>query len=112
MTVLFASWWPPKVGDRLRRFTLHGAGGMRVKQVHALVRVVAVFEHDGEIHATVAEWFPTRRRWHYETIQGWCGPAIGEYWPDGQPPPPEHRPCDACKSSTEESDSSCTSPED
>lgn len=95
-----ASWWPPKAGDKLRHFTLHGAGGMCIKQVHALNHVVAVFEHDGRTLATVAEWFPTRHRWNYETISSMQ--ARFGYWPDGQPPPEKHESepgvlCDCCK---------------
>lgn len=96
MTIEYAAWWPPAVGDKLRHFTHHGAGGMKIKQVHALVHVVAVFEHEGDTLATVAEWFPTRRRWNYTTIFGWCE-AVISYWPDGGSPPATHQPCDACK---------------
>ena len=93
------SWWPPRVGDKLRHFTLHEIAG-HVTQVHALAHVVAVFEHNGETMATVAEWFPSRRRWNYETIRGWLDGRM-TYWPDGQPPPERHgspgRWCDCCK---------------
>jgi len=86
-----ATWWPPKPGDRLRHFTLHGAGGMTVKQVHALVHVVAVFQHNGETLATVAEWFPTRRCWSYSTITALDSyPRWSKFWPDGQDPPEPH----------------------
>jgi len=84
------SWWPPTVGSKLRHFTLHTdpETGLLV-QVHALVHVVAVFEHAGESLATIAEWLPTRRRWIYETILGWL--QNGEsYWPDGQEPSKPH----------------------
>ena len=81
-----ASWWPPKVGDKLRHFTLHGGSGGEVHRVHALVHVVAVFAHDGRDLATVAEWFPSRKRWSYETISI-TKAQFGEYWPDGAEPP-------------------------
>lgn len=95
MSIEIAAWWPPKVGDKLRHFTHHGAGGMKIKQVHALVHVVAVFEWEGETLATVAEWFPSRRRWSYSVINGWSDAMI-LYWPDGASPPESHRKCDAC----------------
>lgn len=98
------AWWPPKVGDKLRHFTLHTdheSGG--VKQVHALVHVVAVFEHAGESMATVAEWLPTKQRWVYETIAGWLQFNSDHYWPDGQRPGRIHgtpdRPCVCCRNS-------------
>lgn len=97
-----ASWWPPKAGDKLRHFTLQGdpTSGWRQKQVHALDLVVAVFEHDGRTLATVAEWFPERHRWDYETISGLQ--ARFGFWPDGQPPPQKHERapgvlCDCCE---------------
>lgn len=86
-----ATWWPPKPGDKLRHWTQHGAGGMTVKHVHALVHVVAVFEHEGETLATIAEWFPSRRRWDYTTInemKAWS--RWSTYWPDGESPPQPH----------------------
>jgi len=103
LAVIFqnAFWWPPKPGDKLRHFTLHGDDDGGTKQVHALAHVVAVFEWNGETLATVVEWFPSRRRWNYETIRGWLEAEI-LYWPDGQPPPKKHErspgdPCDCCK---------------
>lgn len=94
-----ATWWPPKTGDKLRHFTQHGAGYGRIKHVHALSHVVATFEHEGRTLATVAEWFPSRHRWNYETISGLQ--ARFSYWPDGQPPPEKHEsspgvPCACC----------------
>ncbi len=89
--------WPPKAGDKIRHFTQHGDSGGWPKHVHALVHVVAVFEHDGEVLATVAEWIPSRGRWLYETIHRWLQDEPG-YWPDGSQPPPNHA-CDACKES-------------
>lgn len=100
MTVEYPVWWPPKVGDKLRHFTHHGSGGNRIVQVHALVHVVAVFEHDGDTLATVAEWFPTRRRWNYSTIRGWSEGMIS-HWPDGDQPPSSHQPCNACRADGE-----------
>ncbi len=98
-----APWWPPRPGDRLRHFALHGHpdGSHRVIQVHALVLVMAVFEHEGETLATVAEWLSRRQEWKYETIRGWLEAPDG-YWPDGTPPPRPHQrgpgdPCDCCK---------------
>lgn len=80
-------WWPPKIGDKLRHFTLHGSNGPTgTVQVDALCHVLAVFDHAGETHATVAEWFPVRRRWHYETISI-VQAHVGTYWPDGTPRP-------------------------
>ncbi len=91
-----APWWPPRQGDRLRHFTLQGDAATRVRQVHALVDVVAVFEHEGETLATIAEWWPTKQRWSYQTIHGRLE-ATTIYWPDGSPPPATHKPCDACR---------------
>jgi hypothetical protein len=97
MSIEPAAWWPPKVGDRLRKFTLHGSGGNTVRQVHALCHVLAVFDHDGETRATIAEWLPTRRRWNYETIGVIEAlPRFSKYWPDGQYPPTRH-PCVCCE---------------
>ena len=103
----YPSWWPPKVGDKLRHFTLHSSDteSDRLVQVHALVHVVAVFEHDGDTLATVAEWWPGSRRWNYETIRGWAEASSGEsYWPNGQKPTRRHGSpghwCDCCKDDT------------
>lgn len=73
-----ASWWPPKVGDKLRRFTTR-------RGPHALKEVLAVFEHRGKTLATVAEWLPGSHQWVYDTITGIH--ARYSYWPDGQDPP-------------------------
>ena len=76
-------WWPPKVGDKLRHATRHGAGAGRVKHVDALLHVVSVFEDkDGEQRVVTAEWFPTKRRWSYQVIW-WYEAAIGTIWRDG-----------------------------
>lgn len=85
------AWWPPKVGDRLRHFTQHSAGDMRIKDVEALNHVVSVFEHEGETRIVVAEWFPGRQRWHYEVLF-WANVAMTEFgpadwWPDGEARP-------------------------
>jgi hypothetical protein len=90
------AWWPPKRGDRLRHFTLREIDG-KMTQVHALVHVLAVFTNPAtsEKLATIAEWWPVRQRWHYETIKGWLE-AREEYWPDGQDPPRKH-PCICCE---------------
>lgn len=76
------SWWPPKVGDKLRKHSQREIDG-KVTLVHALIHVVSVFEHDGETIATVAEWWPTKKHWHYVVIHGWLE-ATQAYWPDGQ----------------------------
>lgn len=76
-------WWPPKVGDKLRRATRHGAGAGRVKRVDALLHVVAVFKDKaGEKRIVTAEWFPTKRRWNY-AVMWWYEAAIGLIWRDG-----------------------------
>lgn len=77
-------WWPPKVGDKLRHLTRHGDDRALVE---ALLHVLSVFEHDGRTLIVAAEWFPTKRRWHYEC---WHIEAarVGLIWPDGQPRPP------------------------
>jgi hypothetical protein len=76
-------WWPPKVGSKLRHATWHGAGAGRVKHVDAVLHVVSVFEDkDGEQSIVTAEWFPTKRRWHYEVFW-WYQAAIGTIWRDG-----------------------------
>lgn len=64
-------WWPPKRGDRLRYPTFHAAGDDHIRNVQALLHVVAVFSHDGQTHAVTAEWLPGRRRWAYETYTKW-----------------------------------------
>jgi hypothetical protein len=84
-------WWPPKVGDKLRHATLHYCDEPAPRKVDALVHVVAVFEHAGATLATVAEWFPSRRRWHYETI-GLAHASGLAYWPDGTAAPTIERP--------------------
>lgn len=76
-------WWPPKVGDKLRHGTFHGAGAGRAKHVDALLHVVSVFEDkDGEQRVVTAEWYPTKRRWNYEVFW-WYQAAIGMIWRDG-----------------------------
>lgn len=61
------TWWPPKVGDTLRHFSVHGAGPGRVKRVAAKLHVLAVFDDkDGEQRIVTAEWLPTRRTWRHE----------------------------------------------
>lgn len=80
------TWWPPKVGAKLRYATWHGAGAssrMLVKDVEALLHVVSVFEDkDGEQRIVTAEWFPTKRRWNYEVFW-WYQASLGTIWPDG-----------------------------
>lgn len=81
------TWWPPKVGTKLRHGTWHGAGGARVKHVDALLHVVSVFtDKDGGRSIVTAEWFPTKRRWNYEVFW-WYQAAIGLIWRDGTKKP-------------------------
>lgn len=80
-------WWPPKAGDKLRHFTLHGdaaTGG--VKRVAALIHVLSAVEHNGEWLVTCAEWFPSRKRWNYEVFNAMKA-ICGSIWPDGVEPP-------------------------
>ncbi len=80
-------WWPPKVGDKLRHFTLHAdAENGGVKRVAALVHVLSVVEHNGEWIVTTAEWFPSRKRWNYEVFRDILA-IVGSIWPDGDEPP-------------------------
>lgn len=72
-----ASWWPPKVGDKLR----HMDGG----EIY-LCHVVAVFDHAGETHATIGYFGKHRKRWFYETISR-VQIEIPLYWRDGQEQP-------------------------
>ena len=84
-------WWPPKVGDDLRHSTRHGAGAGRVKEVDALLHVIAVFkDKDGAKRIVTAEWFPTKLRWNY-TIMSLFDAASGLIWPDGADKPKERR---------------------
>lgn len=86
------AWWPPCPGDRLRHFT-HRTVGTKVKPVHAVAHVCAVFEHPatGETLATVAHQAPGAERWTYATISAMDSwPRWSKYWPDGQDPPTPH----------------------
>lgn len=85
------AWWPPCVGDRLRHFTLHDTQPHGVHQVEALVKVVAVFEHNHETRIVGAEWFPGRQRWSYEVFTV-CAAFAGLIWPDGEPRPRQDQP--------------------
>ena len=70
-------WWPPKIGTKLYRREF-GSGKLRPK----LVTVVAIFRHDGEEMATIAEWRAgEKKRWTYTTIKAWLVGYSGEYWP-------------------------------
>lgn len=72
-----STWWPPKVGDKLRQFDRIERG-----PIARLCHVVAVFDHDGRSHATIA-WYGThRQRWHYEVIDR-IRISYGLIWPDG-----------------------------
>jgi hypothetical protein len=83
------SWWPPKVGDKLRHATWHGAGAGQVIDVEALLHVLSVFEDkDGEQRIVTAEWYPSKRRWNYEVFW-WYQAAVGTIWPDGTRRPKE-----------------------
>ena len=68
------AWWPPKVGDKLRRFANPSE--------QPLNHVVAVFDHAGETLAVSAEWLPHKSRWSYETIDVTTA-EFGLYYPDG-----------------------------
>ena len=77
------TWWPPKVGARLRHATHHGAGAGRLKPVRAALHVLSVFkDKDGEKRVVTAEWFPTKRRWNY-TIMSVYDAEAGLIWLDG-----------------------------
>lgn len=79
-------WWPPAVGDKLRHVTLHGGGDYGVKNVDALLHVLAVFDHVGEVRIVTAEWFPTRKRWNYEVFNERQA-NFGTIFRDGDPNP-------------------------
>lgn len=64
------TWWPPKVGDKLRRRTSEG--------VALLCHVVAVFDHAGSTYAAIACW--AESRWVYEVID--AGHARFQYYPE------------------------------
>jgi len=80
------AWWPPKVGDRLRHDTTHGAGPRRIKRVEALLHVLAVFHHDGVTRIVTAEWLPTKRSWNY-AVRDEIEAFYASIWPDGKPRP-------------------------
>lgn len=79
-----ATWYPPKVGDRLRYFTTVPAGPCLVKRVEALLHVLAVIEHDGETRIVTAE--RVGLRWNYQ-IWDEVNAAYGTIWPDEEPRP-------------------------
>lgn len=54
------SWWPPAVGDKLKR----PEGGSEETVCH----VVSVFEHAGKTHAAVAWYSKKKQRWFYDVI--------------------------------------------
>lgn len=76
MTNEEARWWPPKVGDKLRRFS--GPDPKKDK----LVRVIGVCKHNGGTVVTVVEWIQHRRRYVYDAITIMKA-IVGEYRPDG-----------------------------
>jgi hypothetical protein len=83
------SWWPPKVGDKLRHTASQSAGPGRIKYVDAILHVVSVFEDkDGEQRIVTAEWFPGKQRWNYE-VHWWYQAALGMIWRDGTKKPEE-----------------------
>ena len=70
------------MGTALRHYTYHGAGAGRVKQVAALLRVLAVFDDKGgEKRIVTAKWFPTKHRWNY-AVMSWIDAAVGSIWLD------------------------------
>ena len=76
------TWWPPKVGDKLRGVRSPDAAN------DPLLHVVAVFRHvasndDGD-HIVVAEWNVTRQRWMYE-VRSVVDALVGAVRPDGTP---------------------------
>lgn len=72
------AWWPPAAGDKLR-----GVQGPDEPE-DPVLHVVAVFEHEGEARAVTAEWWPRRRRWHYE-VRTVVDADVGLVRPDGTP---------------------------
>jgi hypothetical protein len=82
------TWWPPKVGTKLRHSTHHGTRSAGViKHVDVVLHVVSVFkDKDGERQIVTAEWFPRKRRWNYEVFW-WYQAAIGMIWRDGTAKP-------------------------
>lgn len=92
-------WWPPKIGDRLRHFTLHSDLNAETKQVHALCVVVAVFRHNNRTLVTVAEHNESWNDWSYWTISE-SNTFMGRIWFDGPPPKRHERspgvPCECC----------------
>lgn len=71
------SWWPPKVGDKLR---------MDSNGEEYLCHVVSVFDHDGKTLATIAYYGKHRQRWHYEVVRS-IDAHFATIWPDGAPRP-------------------------
>lgn len=85
-------WWPPKVGDILRKEEYFSDAersraerAVIVKRVAAKVHVLAVFEHDDETWIAGAIWFPTKQRWSRQVFG--IIEASYQLWPDGQRPP-------------------------
>lgn len=74
--VTVPSWWPPKVGDKLRKFD-HVERGAIARLCH----VVSVLEHAGSVKAVVAYYGIHRKWWHYEIVTSLN--ATWEFWPDG-----------------------------
>jgi hypothetical protein len=73
------SWWPPKVGDKLRYDARQLAGR---SSWETLLHVLSVFEDkDGEQRIVTAEWLPGKR-WNY-AVFWWYQAALGTIWPDG-----------------------------
>jgi len=76
--VKIPTWWPPKVGDQLRRATV-GAD--------VLLHVMACFtDKDGNERVVTAERRSTKSGWDYAVIW-WYEAAIGLVWRDGTPKP-------------------------
>jgi hypothetical protein len=81
MPIPAPSWWPPKVGDRLRRIAPPGQQG-------DLWHVVATFQAPDEPHerAVARTWWPGKQRWHYQVID-WLEADVGLFRQDGPPTP-------------------------
>ena len=90
-----ASWWPPKIGDRLREARVNWdrsyPNGRGPGDVEVLLHVVSVFEHAGQTRVVVADQNPAGN-WSYNILSGTVAEA-GLIWPDGElRPTPWQRP--------------------
>lgn len=74
-------WYPPAVGDKLRRVSGSDSAG------DALCHVMAAFPgKDDETLVVVAEWLAHKQRWAYEVIDD-VKVTVGLYYRDGEPRP-------------------------